>query len=238
MKSSKTALPLPEKLPRHIAFIMDGNGRWAKKRLLPRKAGHRAGVKVMRNIVDECFTLGIPYVTVYAFSTENHNRPQEEIDALFALLKEYFSEFFDDLMKKNIRVLTIGDLSYFPNDLQEDIRTAVLKSAQNTRGTFSIALNYGGRDDILQAVNQAVKGGQTVTTEEFQKFLYTADLPDPDAIVRTGGEKRISNFLLYQCAYSELFFTDTLWPDFDKKELLRIISEYGARDRRYGKVKS
>lgn len=206
MKSEK----IPQNLPRHIAFIMDGNGRWAKKRFLPRKAGHREGVKTMRRIVDECFKIGIPYLTVYAFSTENKNRPQDEVEALFNLMEEYFTEFLNELLEKNICVRTMGDTSYFPETLRNIIADAIEKSASCTGGTLNIALNYGSRDEILRAVNVAVKNGAVLDSDAFSRLLYTSDLPDPDLVVRTGGESRLSNFMLYQCAYSELFFTKTL----------------------------
>lgn len=229
---------VPQKLPKHIAFIMDGNGRWASHRLLPRKLGHREGVKAMRKIVDECFALSIPYVTVYAFSTENKNRPDDEVRALFALMEEYFSDFLSDALGKDIRIVTMGDLSYFPDSLRTLIANAVEKSKGGKKGTLNIALNYGARDEILRAVNAAVAAGQTVTDDGFARLLYTADLPDPDLIVRTGGETRLSNFMLYQCAYSELYFTKTLWPAFHKKELYEILNQFAARERRFGKVKS
>ena len=234
MRSEK----IPQKLPAHIAFIMDGNGRWAKKRLLPRKAGHREGVKTMRKIVDACFSLSIPYVTVYALSTENRGRPQEELDALFDLMEEYFSEFFDEMMKKGIRLATIGDLSYFPERLRTMITDAVEKSADGTAGTFTIALNYGSHDEILRAVNAAIANGKPLEEGEFSSLLDTACLPDPDLIGRTGGESRLSNFMLYQAAYSELYFIDTLWPDMDTKQLYAILNDFAKRERKYGKLKS
>ncbi len=228
---------IPKNLPSHVAFIMDGNGRWAKKRFLPRKAGHREGVKTMRRIVNECFEIGIPFVSVYAFSTENKNRPQDEVDSLFKLMEEYFTEFLSELLEKNICVRIMGDVSYFPESLRNIIADAIKKSASNSGGTFNIALNYGARDEILRAVNVAVQNGKQLDTAAFSKLLYTADLPDPDLVVRTGGESRLSNFMLYQCAYSELFFTKTLWPDFSQKLLYEILNDYSARERRFGKVK-
>lgn len=226
-----------DNLPKHIAFIMDGNGRWAKSRLLPRKAGHREGVKVIRKVAYACFEVGIPYVTLYAFSTENRNRPKDEIDSLFSLMEEYFSEFMVELLEKDIRVSVIGDVSYFPSHLRNIIEEAVEKSKNCSRGCLNFALNYGSRDEILRAVNVAVKNGKTLNTDEFAALLDTNGLPDPDIIVRTGGEFRLSNFLLYQCAYSELIFTKTLWPDFSKKHLKEILKEYSMRERRFGKVK-
>lgn len=216
---------------------MDGNGRWAQRRLLPRKAGHRAGVKTMQKIVDACFSYGISYVTVYAFSSENKDRPADEVQALCALIGEYFAEYVDTCIEKNIRVVVCGDVSYFSSEIRATIDAAVSRSRDCTAGTLNIALNYGGRDEIVRAVNAAIANGTPVDTEEFSRLLYTADIPDPDMVVRTGGEKRLSNFLLWQCAYSELAFTDTLWPDFGRKELREILQDYARRDRRYGKVK-
>ena len=234
MKSEK----IPQNLPRHIAFIMDGNGRWAKHRFLPRKAGHREGVKTMRRIIDECFALNIPYVTFYAFSTENKQRPADEVQALFALMEEYFSEFLADMLDKDVRVTTMGDLSYFPERLRTIIVDAKEKSKDCKSGTLNIALNYGARAEIVRAVNAAVQEGVAVDEESFRKHLYTADMPDPDLIVRTGGDMRWSNFMLYQSAYSELVFCKTLWPSFNKKDLYEILNDFAMRERRFGKVKS
>lgn len=236
-KAPKKSEKAPKILPRHIAFIMDGNGRWAKKRFLPRKAGHREGVKTMRKIVDACFALHIPYVTVYAFSTENKARPDDEVRSLFALMEEYFSEFLADMLEKDVRITTMGDLSYFPESLRTIIGEAKEKSKACQSGTLNIALNYGARAEIVRAVNRAVQAGETVDEERFARYLYTADMPDPDLIVRTGGETRWSNFMLYQSAYSELVFCKTLWPSFDEKNLYEILNEYALRERRFGKVK-
>lgn len=225
------------KLPKHIAFIMDGNGRWASGRMLPRKAGHREGVKAMRRVADDCFSRGIGVVTFYAFSTENRNRPQDEVEALFGLMREYFSQLAEDLSKNNIRFCYIGDLSYLPSDLVEMIQNVSHETAGHTRGIMNLALDYGSRDEIVRAVNRAVAAGKPVDESEFSRLLDTGGLPDPDMIVRTGGEVRLSNFLLYQAAYSELFFTDTLWPAFDKKDLTQLLEAYSARDRRFGKIR-
>ena len=217
---------------------MDGNGRWAKRRFLPRKAGHREGVKTMRRIVDECFALKIPYVTVYAFSTENKQRPEDEVQALFSLMEEYFSTFLQDMLDKDVRVTTMGDLSYFPDRLRTIIGEAKEKSKDCRSGTLNIALNYGARSEIVRAANRAVREGTEVDEASFARLLYTADIPDPDLIVRTGGDMRWSNFMLYQSAYSELAFSKTLWPSFDKKELYGILNDYAKRERRFGKVRS
>lgn len=227
---------LPEQLPQHIAIIMDGNRRWAKKRFLPSKVGHREGVKTIHRIAGDIFDLNIPYLTLYAFSTENKNRPKDEVDALFLLMEEFFSEIFDELLKKNISLRFMGDLNYFPPKLKNLVITASEKSKDFNHGILNIALNYGARDEILRAVNLAVKSGKEITLSEFDKLLFTNGIPEPDIILRTGGESRLSNFMLYQAAYSELFFTKTLWPDFSKNELYKILTEYAKRDRRFGKV--
>ena len=204
--------------------------------MLPRPVGHRAGVETMRRIVDGCIDLGIPYITTYAFSTENKDRPKEEVGALLGLIKDYFASFLEDMLEKDMRVTTIGDLSYFPEDLRKIFYESVEKSKNCKRGALNIALNYGSRSEILRAVNEAVKGGKELDAEQFSRLLYTSDLPDPDLVVRTGGEKRLSNFMLYQSAYSEFYFSDTLWPDFGIDELGKIVENYSARERRFGKV--
>ena len=225
-----------KKLPKHIAFIMDGNGRWAQKRLLPRKVGHKKGVDALNALVENIFDMGIPYVSVSAFSTENKNRPQEEIDALLTLIREYFVKVIDRLVDNKVNVRFMGDMDYFPDDLRLILQSAENRCAKFDEKVLNIGLNYGSKAEIIRAVNLAVKNGVSVTEESFDKLLYTDGMPPPDIIVRTGGEKRLSNFMLYQAAYSELFFTDTLWPDFDKKKLEEILEEYSKRDRKFGKV--
>lgn len=226
-----------ENLPRHIAFIMDGNGRWATARAMPRKFGHREGVKTLRKIARHAFDRGVEFVTVYAFSTENRFRPQDEIDGLMDLIRKNFATSFNEFVENGIKVKVLGDKSYFPDDIVEIIDELENKSANNDKGVFNIALNYGARDEIVKATIKAINSGEPITEELISKNLYTANQPDPDIIVRTGGEKRLSNFLLYQSAYSELFFCDTLWPDFSTAELDEIISQFSTRNRRYGKVK-
>ncbi len=225
-----------KKLPTHIGFIMDGNGRWAKKRLLPRSAGHKEGVKTLKNIVNAAFGLGIPYVSVYAFSTENQKRPLEEKNALYDLIKKYFVSSFNYFIDNGINIRFMGDLSYFPGELKDILERAAAKSAHFKDKVLNIGLNYGSRDEIIKAVNAAVDGGKHVTESDFEKLLYTQGLPAPDLIVRTSGESRLSNFMLYQAAYSELIFTDTLWPDFDEKKLFEVLKEFEKRDRRFGGV--
>ncbi|MBQ8882539.1 MAG: di-trans,poly-cis-decaprenylcistransferase [Clostridia bacterium] len=216
---------------------MDGNGRWATARAMPRKFGHREGVKTLRKIARQAFDRGVEFVTVYAFSTENRFRPQDEIDGLMDLIRKNFATSFNEFVENGIKVKVLGDKSYFPDDIVEIIDELENKSANNDKGVFNIALNYGARDEIVKATIKAINSGEPITEELISKNLYTANQPDPDIIVRTGGEKRLSNFLLYQSAYSELFFCDTLWPDFSTAELDIIISQFSTRNRRYGKVK-
>ncbi len=225
-----------ENIPTHLAVIMDGNGRWAKKRAMPRSFGHKAGVKTLFKIADYAFSCGVKCFTVYAFSTENKYRPKDEVDGLISLIREHFQKSFSDLISKGIAVKILGERSYFPDDVVGILNQIEVDSASGKNGTICVALNYGGRAEIVKAVNEAIKKGEEVSEESFAKTLYTGDLPEPDIILRTGGEKRLSNFLLYQSAYSELFFTDTLWPDFSEEELEKIFEEFSKRNRRYGKV--
>ncbi len=223
-------------VPVHVAVIMDGNGRWAKSRLLPRKMGHREGVKTLIRIAEHAFKSGISYLTVYAFSTENKLRPQDEIDALIDLIRKNFSTTFKRLVNNGIRVSILGDKSYFPNDVIEIMNVIEEESASGKNGTLNVALNYGGRSDVINAARLLSESGAEFNEENFARKLYTGGQPDPDILIRTGGEKRLSNFLLYQCAYTELFFSDTLWPDFTEKEFDEIIAQFSTRNRRYGKV--
>ena len=215
---------------------MDGNGRWAKKRGLSRQAGHINGVQTLIKIVNEVFSVGIPYVTVFAFSTENWSRPKEEIEGLMNLIREYFSTFFNDFIKQGIKVNVLGDVSEFAPDVREIIENVVNKNPKSIKGTINIALNYGSRNEILRAVNLAKEIDGEITSQNFTKLLYTADIPDPDFIIRTSGEMRLSNFLMYQSAYAELYFTKVLWPDFSKRDLYKALKEYSKRNRRYGRV--
>ena len=215
---------------------MDGNGRWAKKRGLSRKAGHAKGVQTLVEIVNEVFSVGIPYVTVFAFSTENWARPKDEVDALMQLIRQYFADHFSKFTDNGIKINVLGDVSAFPDDIRDIINNVTKKAPSHITGTVNIALNYGSRSEIIRAVNLAVSGGKEITEVDFSRLLYTADIPDPDLIVRTSGEMRLSNFLLYQAAYAELIFTKVYWPDFDKKELFKVLKEYSKRNRRYGRV--
>lgn len=223
-------------LPRHIAVIMDGNGRWAKKRLLPRIAGHRAGMKRMISLSEHAFQRGVEFVTLYALSTENLSRPREELEGLFSLFRSYFSENVGTLLKNGIRLRVIGDPSLLPEDIAELIRTGQERTREGKKGTLTLAIGYGGRQEILSAVNAAVRAGKELSAEEFSSLLYTAELPDPDLLIRTGKEKRLSNFLLYQCAYTELYFSDKMFPAFTDADLDKAIENYCGRERRYGKV--
>lgn len=227
-----------KKIPRHIAFIMDGNGRWAKKRLLPRKAGHREGVSALRRMVDACADAGVEMVSFYAFSTENWTRPQEEIDALFKMVSEFADKHLSEYVRRGFRIMFMGDLSKLPADTVAALKKIIEEAKDNTGMIVNIALNYGGRDEILRAVNKIISAGiREVDIQTLSDCMYTGGLPDPDVIVRSSGEKRLSNFMLWQAAYSELVFMDELWPDFDSAVFDKIIEEYSKRDRRYGNIR-
>lgn len=225
-------------LPEHIGIIMDGNGRWAKRRALPRSAGHSAGAKNFRVITRYCNKIGIKYLTVYAFSTENWKRPDEEVTALMKLFKEYLNEALRDFREENIKTRFIGDVSAFSTELQELIRETEDLSSDKTGLVLNIAMNYGGRAELLAAYNRLLKSGQTdVSEQDISAALYTSGQPDPDLIIRPSGEYRTSNFLLWQSAYSEyVFMKDILWPDFTTENLEEAIDEYCKRNRRYGGV--
>lgn len=231
------------KIPEHVAIIMDGNGRWAKKRNLPRNLGHRQGGKTVEMLCEEAYKLGIKYITVYAFSTENWSRPEDEISALMNLLRNYMKDCIKQANKNMMRVKVIGDISRLDLDLQESIRALEKESEKNTGLRFQIALNYGGRDELLRAVRKIcddVKehkiNGEDITAESFSSYLDTAGIPDPDLMIRTSGEQRISNFLLWQLAYTEFYFPDVLWPDFTRDNLIDAIEYFNTRERRYGGV--
>ena len=233
----------PDRLPRHLAVIMDGNGRWAKQRMLRRIVGHQRGVETVRLIVEECSNLGIGYLTLYAFSSENWLRPKSEVSALMLLLKKYIRSEIPRMMKNNIRFNVIGDRSELPPDVECELTDALDQTAANTGMVLTLALSYGSRQEIVRAARQLagdmVAGRVTpdkVDEQLFASYLFTADIPDPDLLIRTSGEMRISNFLLWQLAYTELYFCDVNWPDFGKKDLYRAIQDYQARERRYGKT--
>lgn len=236
-KSCKAGQVDMSRLPRHIAIIMDGNGRWAKKRGLPRTAGHKVGAEVFRKIATYCKNLGVEYLTVYAFSTENWKRPAEEVDTLMALFKNYMLEAIDTMERDHIRLQFFGDMSAVSPELQALVERTNEMSRHIEGFQANICLNYGGRDEILHAARECTAAGEELTEENFAKHLYSAGVPDPELIIRPSGEIRLSNFLLWQCAYSEFYFCDTLWPDFDERTLDAAIIDYQKRDRRFGGVK-
>jgi undecaprenyl diphosphate synthase len=229
------------RLPRHVAIIMDGNGRWAKKRLLPRVAGHRAGVEAVRATVDVCARLGIEVLTLYAFSVENWKRPPFEIEALMTFLKEYLRKELDTIHRENIRFQTIGRTPELDESVRFELRAATRRTANNTGMVLNVALNYGGRVELVDACRQLLadclregRSPESISEASLEQYLYTADLPDPDLLVRTSGELRVSNFLLWQIAYSEIYVTNVLWPDFRRPDLFAAVLDYQKRERRYG----
>ncbi len=227
------------KLPSHIAVIMDGNGRWAKSRGLSRIEGHKEGAESARKVTEFCVRLGIAHLTLFAFSSENWSRPVLEVNTLMEMLHKNLLTQKELLIKNNIRFSVIGKTGKLPKKLRTSISDTIELSKAHTGMTLNLALNYGGRDEIIDAVKRIIKEGisaEKINEKNFRKFLYNSDLPDPDLMIRTSGESRISNFLLYQLAYSELFFTDILWPDFRLKEFLRALINFQNRDRRFGKV--
>jgi undecaprenyl diphosphate synthase len=228
-----------DRLPQHIAVIMDGNGRWAAQRHLPRVEGHRAGIDSVRDIVETSARLGIKVLTLYAFSVENWKRPVTEVSTLMTLLKRYLRLELNTLLRNNIRFHVIGREEELAPDIRRELEVAEEKTSVNTGMLFNIALNYGGRAEIVEAAKRLIASGaraDEVDEQRFADFLYTAGQPDPDLLIRTSGEMRVSNFLLWQIAYAEIWVTDTLWPDFRKKDLLEAILAYQKRDRRYGGI--
>ncbi len=230
-----------EIVPRHIAIIMDGNGRWASKRLLPRTMGHREGMKAIKRVVNACVELQVQFLTLYAFSTENWRRPQNEVDYLMDLLIEFLNRELQELHENHIRINILGDYSSLPAKCIEGIEQARQTTRHNKTMTFNLAINYGSRTEILQAVKkigEEIIAGQAnindINEDIFSNYLYTRDIPDPDLLIRTAGEFRLSNFLLWQSAYTELWITDVTWPDFAREHLLQAISDYGKRERRFG----
>jgi undecaprenyl diphosphate synthase len=231
-------------IPRHIAIIMDGNGRWAKKRNLPRNLGHKAGVETIREVVKECNRLGVKYLTLYAFSTENWIRPPEEVNGLMKLLVEYLKSEVKELDSNNVIVNHIGDISKLPHICQKELWAAYELTKNNTGIMLNLAINYGGRNEIVHAIKKvanAIRDGlltvDDINEDLIGKYLYTSNIPDPDLIIRPSGEKRISNFLLWQCAYSEFWFSNINWPDFTKRDLHQAIYDFQNRDRRFGGLK-
>ncbi|MFN8374781.1 MAG: isoprenyl transferase [Anaerolineae bacterium] len=228
-----------ERLPKHIAIIMDGNGRWAKSRGMPRNEGHRQGKENLRRIVEACVEFGVPILTIYAFSTENWSRPPAEVGALMSILELVLDQEVEKLHKNGVQVRHIGTLEGVNPRLQEKIRRACEYTKNNNRLILNVAFNYGGRDEIVRAVQQIVKDGvptEKISESLISSYMFTSDLPDPDLIIRTSGELRISNFLIWQAAYSEYYVTPTYWPDFDKDELRKALMEYSMRKRRFGRT--
>ena len=233
------------RLPRHVAVIMDGNGRWAKLRHKPRVEGHRAGIASVRDVVETSARLALQVLTLYAFSVENWKRPQSEVTTLMGLLKRYLRSELDTLLRNNIRFQVIGRMSELPDDVQEELRRGMDRTTDRTGLLFNIALNYGGRTEITDAVRRLagdVAAGRrdpaAIDEGTFSSYLYTAGLPDPDLLIRTSGEMRVSNFLLWQIAYAEIWVTDVLWPDFRRRHLLQAVADYQKRERRYGGIKT
>jgi undecaprenyl diphosphate synthase len=232
----------PARLPRHIAVIMDGNGRWAQKRHLPRVAGHKAGTQSARTTIETCARLHVEALTLYAFSVENWRRPKAEIEFLMQLLREYLRKEMPLIQRNNIRMRFLGRPEELPAGVQKDTREAMEATASNTGMILSVALNYGGRAEIVDAINAILSernghaASSPVTEDQLSRHLYTAELPDPDLLIRTSGEMRVSNFLLWQIAYAEIFVTETLWPDFNRARLLEALLEFQKRERRYGAI--
>ena len=240
MAETPSAVPL-EKVPQHVAMIMDGNGRWALQRGLPRLAGHKAGTENLRRVIRASVEFGVKYLTIYAFSTENWGRPPEEVKGLMYILEDVIDHELNELNKEGVQLRHIGRLEQLSPKLQEKVLEAIEVTKHNKRLILNIAFNYGGRDEIVQAIQRMMKDGvppEKVTDDLVGQYLYTVGVPDPDLIIRTSGELRVSNFLIWQAAYSEWYITPTFWPDFDKDEYRRALESFAHRDRRYGKVSS
>lgn len=228
-----------ENLPRHVAVIMDGNGRWAKKRGMPRLMGHRAGIEALDRTLRAAAEIGIQYFSVYAFSTENWSRPKSEVSGLMELLQVYAKKKIPELLENGVKVRFCGSRKGVPQAVLDVIDHCESVTADCSRITFAVCFNYGGRQEILDAIAKAADAGVDIRTEDdLRKFLYLSDIPDPDLIIRTSGEQRLSNFWLWQCSYSEFYFTDTLWPDFGADDLKKAVMAYAGRDRRFGAIKS
>lgn len=243
MKSASSTVEKIVHLPNHVAIIMDGNGRWAKKRNLPRIAGHRGGIAAVRDIVEVCGELGIEVLTLYTFSTENWRRPRDEVSALMKLLLRTLRNEIDELVQNNVRLMAVGDIRSLPENARQGILWGIEETKQNSGLILNLALSYGGREEIITAVQQIAEEVQqgklkpeAIDEETIHHHLYTSSLPDPDLLIRTSGEFRISNFLLWQLAYTEIYITDVLWPDFRRKDLYKAIEDYQRRERRFGKV--
>ncbi len=229
------------KIPRHVAIIMDGNGRWAKKHSLKRIIGHRKGSDAVRSVVKASREIGIQYLTLYAFSVENWSRPKSEVEALMDFLENYLRSELSEMMDNDIRLMTIGNIAAMPEKVKKVLHKTIEETAHNSSMVLNLALSYGGRDEILHALKQIIHDSQEgkireadITKETFSRYLYTAEIPDPDLLIRTSGEYRISNFLLWQSAYTELYFTNVLWPDFTRESFIEAIIDYQCRERRFG----
>ena len=229
-------LKSPALIPRHIAFIMDGNGRWARRRGLPREMGHASGAETLVKLIDHCEEAGIEVMTVYAFSTENWSRPAGEVDALMKLIDKYLDYCMEKIASRNAIIRFIGDKSLFSQKLQDKMTALETRPRENRKLQLNVALNYGARAELVRAFNSLKQSADEITEQDISNALYTRAQPDPDLLVRTGGDIRISNFLLWQLSYSELYFTKTLWPDFDKSELYKALDAFAGRKRRYGNV--
>ena len=230
---------LPEVIPTHIAIIMDGNGRWALARGLPRMAGHRAGTENLRRVIEACIEFGIQYLTIYAFSTENWGRPEEEVEGLMKIFEDVIDRELQELHDQGVQLRHIGRLDRLDPTFRQKVLNALEYTRENTRLVLNVAFNYGGRDEIVNAIQCMIREGvaaEDITTEKVNQYLFTAGVPDPDLIIRTSGELRGSNFLIWQGAYSEWFFPPVYWPDFDKEQLRLALQEYSHRERRYGRV--
>lgn len=230
---------VPENIPCHVAIIMDGNGRWARARNLPRLAGHRAGTENLRRVLEACTELGIEYLTIYAFSTENWERPEAEVRGLMNILEDVIDRELEELHRNGVQLRHLGRLERLKPELQRKVKAAVELTKDNTSLVLNIAWNYGGRDEIIYAIQSLMKDGvqpDQVTEELVNQYLYTKGCPDPDLIIRTSGEFRVSNFLIWQGAYSEWYVTPTFWPDFGREELLKALHEFSSRERRFGRV--
>ena len=237
MSSSTQTIPERTNIPRHVCVIMDGNGRWAKKRLLPRVMGHKRGLTALENLAARCAELGVEYLTVFAFSTENWRRPEDEVSFLMKLFLQALDGKVAKMHQTNLRLKVIGNRSRFPAAIVEGIEAAERLTADNTGLTLTVAADYGGRWDILQAANRLIAEGKSeITEDDLSQRLSLAEAPEPDLFIRTGGETRISNFMLWQMAYAEFYFTDALWPDFDAAEFDRAISSFRVRERRFGRT--
>ena len=243
MNNENIKLSNDSTIPEHIAIIMDGNGRWAKKRGLPRIAGHRQGIKSVREITNICSDIGVKYLTLYTFSTENWNRPQKEVDALMMLLLSTIKNEIKDIHKNNLVLSTIGNIEVLPKNIKKEISNGIDLTSNNTGLNLILALNYGSRQEIIVAVKNIIEknnkdeiDSSMIDENLFSSFLSTKNIPDPDLLIRTGGELRISNFLLWQCAYTEIYLTDTFWPDFRKEKLIESITAFQKRERRFGKT--